>query len=175
MANKKILVYQTKEVFQPQVEEIKKNQRWSLSMTSLVPTGKPKKYFIYSIFSFLRIFKNKEYCSYYTLDSKRNVASSLLVIPAYYRWPFMQSSSVQFTYVITAKDYRGKGLAWQGIYQAYRDLKEKGIVNYWYVTDSENTASQRLAEKMGFKLAGYAKKKIMLFGIIKILKLHEAK
>lgn len=170
MSHKKILVYQTSEVFQPPAGEMKKFQRWSPSMTSLVPKGKPKKYLMFSLFSFLRIFKNKHYGSYYLMDSK-NHASSLMVIPAYFRWPFMQSNSVQFTYVITANEYRGQGLAWQGIYQAYRVLKEEGVTNFWYVTDSENSSSQRLAAKMGFKLVDKLTKTKKFFGVIHILNL----
>jgi RimJ/RimL family protein N-acetyltransferase len=87
----------------------------------------------------------------------------------------MDKGAVQFTYVMTSSNYRGRGLAWQGIYKAYNDLKKNGINQFWYITDSENLASQRLAEKMGFELVGKLEPTKRFFGIIKTLKLNENK
>lgn len=173
MSNKKILVYVTKEVIEPLELEKTNFIRWTPSITSIIPKGKPKSYFIYSLFLFFRIFKNKKYYSFHSLDG-HEISSSFLVLPAHYRWPFMQLNSIQFTYVVTKKEYRGRGLAWVGIYQAYLQLKNQGIEYFWYITDSENIASQKLAKKMGFNLVGSASRKDMLFGLIKKLQLNEA-
>ena len=172
MATKEILVYHTREIVRPPNHTDVRFNRWVPSLNHPIPSKKPWKYIIYTVFSLLRIFKNKNYSHYYLLDSE-SIASSLLTIPAYFQWPFMQSNSVQFTYVMTAEEHRGKGLAWKGIYDAYRDLKNNGIKDFWYVTDNENIASQKLAKKMGFNFVGSAKKRRSTLAIIKKLELDE--
>jgi ribosomal protein S18 acetylase RimI-like enzyme len=174
MSTKRILIYEASEILEPSVSSRAEFQRWFPAIKDIIPPEKSKKYAVYSLFHLLGIFKNKKYRSYYS--SVKNVLfCSFLVVPAYYRWSFMPKKSVQFTYVITHEEYRGKGIAWQGIYTAFIDLQNEGIDSFWYVTDSENLASQRLAEKMGFKLVSTAKKRVKMFGLIKILQLDEAK
>lgn len=173
MENKQILVYHARELGKPHEYDSTLFKKWTPSLKQPIPSGKPPKYLIYSVFSFLRIFKNINYVHYYT-KHKSEIASSFLVMPAYFRWPFMQSRSVQFTYVMTVEEHKGKGLAWQGIYKAYQDLKSKGVENFWYVTDTKNMASQRLAQKMGFNFVGTAHNQKVFF-IIKMLCLDEAK
>ncbi len=174
MPEKQILVYQASKILEPSMPLQANFDCWSPSIDDFVPPGKPKKYVLYSLFHLLSIFKNKKYSSYYSSE-KSTIICSFLAVPAYYRWPFMQKNSVQFTYIITEKEHRGKGLAWQGIFQAFTELKKEGIVSFWYITDSQNQSSQRLAEKMGFQLIGVAEKKEMMFGTIKFLQLHETK
>ena len=143
-------------------------------MKQAIPVDKPLKYIIYTVFLLLNVFENKNYFHYMSKVSGE-IDSGFLTIPAYFRWPFMQARSVQFTYVMTAEEHRGKGLAWQGIYQAHQELKTIGIEDFWYVTDTDNMASQRLAQKMGFSLVGTARKQKAFFGLVKILCLDETK
>lgn len=174
MATKQILVYHTTAVVRPPNYDAALFKRWSPNIKKISPIDKPFKYIIYTVFSHLRIFRNKNYFHYY-FENNGGIASDFLTIPAYFRWPFMQRNSVQFTYVVTAEENKGKGLAWQGIYKAHHDLKMRGVENFWYVTDTDNTPSQRLAQKMGFDLVGTAQKQKAFFGLIKILCLDEAK
>lgn len=147
---------------------------WTPTITDIQPKGKPFKYVIYSIMALLRIFKNGNYF-HFTVKKENTAISSFFVIPSHYRWPFMLTDDVQFTFVITNKAYRGKGIAWQGIYNAAVLLKQKGVRTFWYVTDSDNYPSQRLAEKMGFQLysAGIIKKKMS--GLFKVLVIRNDK
>lgn len=173
MANNQILVYHAQQVVKPPEYEAALFKKWTPDRKQIIPEDKPLKYIIYTVSLLLRIFRNKNYFHYYFKNSG-GIASGFLTIPAYFRWPFMQRNSVQFTYVVTAEEHKGKGLAWQGIYKAYQDLKIKGVENFWYVTDTENMASQRLAQKMGFNLVGTAYNQKAFFGLIKILRLNEA-
>ena len=82
--------------------------------------------------------------------NKENVAS-LLVVPAYFRWPFMGKKDVQIIYVMTKTEYRGKGLALKMINFALSKLPPD-VNKIWYVTDENNLSSQRVAEKLNFRL-----------------------
>jgi len=174
MNKKEILAFKTSKVTSPKSEMILQLEKWSPTTINLVPPGKPNQYFIFSLFFFIGIFKRDNYF-YYRFFDKTKLASSFLVVPRFFKWPYMDKGAVQFTYVMTSSNYRGRGLAWQGIYKAYNDLKKNGINQFWYITDSENLASQRLAEKMGFELVGKLEPTKRFFGIIKTLKLNENK
>ena len=104
----------------------------------------------------VKYFKNRSYYAYYLYDGPELV-SSCLVIPAYYKWPFMSKKDVQITYVMTNEKYRGQGMAKKMIKRIFYDLGST-VGSFWYVTDTENYASQRVAEKLGFSLVGIGKK-----------------
>ena len=141
--------------------------KWTPSFTRIIPPKKNMKYINYWFFHYLKIFKNRNYSAVQVFNSDILV-SSLLVVPAHFKWPFMNKNDVQFTYVMTNKDYRGKGIAMQTIMRVINDLAP--VTNsFWYVTDTNNFASIRVAEKLGFKLAGKGKKSKIL-GILNIKK-----
>lgn len=165
---KSILIYRANEIVPPNSAIEASLLVWEPSLGKLLPKGKPFKYIIYSLMALLRIFKNANY-SYFTLRKENSVISSFLVVPPHYRWPFMFINDVQFTYVMTNKEFRGKGMAWQGLFEAAVLLKKKGVNAFWYVTESDNIASQRLAEKMGFELFSKGRIKRKLGGLIKVL------
>lgn len=139
-------------------------REWKPGPGSPLPPGKGLKYLLYWIFHYLRIFKNRGYSSILIYDGKVRVAS-LLVVPAYYKWPFMQEDDLQFTYVMTNEEYRGKGIGEKLLRYAIVRFRKPNR-NLWYVTDSENPASVRLCTKVGFKLYARAKHSI-IFKIIK--------
>jgi len=132
----------------------------------------PFKYNIFWFYHFLGVFKNNNY-SAILLKDKEVIVGAMLVIPAYYRWPFMKNDDVQFTYVITHPEYRGKGIGKSILQQALYFLKEKNIDKIWYVTNEQNVASMKLCEKVGFSFVGYGFHKIALGGVIKRLFLKE--
>ena len=139
---------------------------WTPSFSRVIPPGKPPKYIIYWFFHYLRIFKNRHYSAVLMkLDDK--TVSSLLVVPAHFKWPFMQRQDVQFTYVMTDEKYRGKFLAGFAIQHYLNNFIDK-TSSYWYVTDKNNFPSVRLCEKMGFKIEGNGLKR----GLMRILRLN---
>ena len=77
----------------------------------------------------------------------------MLIVPAYFKWPFMEKKDLQFTYVMTNPDFRGQGIGSSMLQAGLQKLKKKERT-FWYVTNKENVASQRLCKKVGFKLAG---------------------
>lgn len=81
----------------------------------------------------------------------------------------MASNDLQITYVVTEEGYQGKGIAFNFISFVLSHLPQDRDI--WYVTDSENVASQNLALKLGFEFVGYGYHDNLFFGIIKVLKL----
>lgn len=144
-------------------------KKWSPSLTSIVPPNKPFIYIIYSFFYFLNIFKKDQY---FLLEACMGleVVSSMLVVPKYFKWPFMSKNSVQFTYIMSHPNFRKKGLASRMLYEAYIELKKVGVQDIWYVTDNKNIASNKLASKNGFEKVGNLKQEKYFFGFIKVLK-----
>lgn len=131
---------------------------WKPKIFNWKPNGKPLKYCLYTLFHFTGIFKNKSFAFIELFDLKTGVsAASLLIVPAHFKYPFMNKNDIQFTYVMTKPEYRGKGLAILLLQEAWtRRTDNSGIA--WYVTNTDNTASIRVAEKAGFSLDGYGKR-----------------
>jgi ribosomal protein S18 acetylase RimI-like enzyme len=140
---------------------------WKPSLKSFIPPQKSKKYFLFWLFHFLRIFRNKNYTTLLVYDDQVLV-NSVMILPASFKWPFMQTNDLQFMYLITHQDYRGKGIAEKGIRYALGKLSEQGR-DFWWVTDTNNTASIKLCSKVGFHFFGYAK----WMGKLKILRMTD--
>jgi len=143
---------------------------WKPSITNFYHERLPRKYILWWFFHYFGIFRNKVFQIRLFYDNKF-LAHFFCIVPKYYRWPFMKKHDVQITYVITEKKYQGKGLAYQCISYVLSNLEVNGVI--WYVTDSENIPSQRLAEKLGFEFQGIGIRKSYFFGLIKILTLRK--
>lgn len=137
---------------------------WTPGLFRIKPKDKGVKYIVYWIFHYLRVFKNRQYCYISVFNENEKIASAFAV-PAYYKWPFMKKDDVQFTYVMTDKKYRGKGIAGKLLNEAICQLRDS-VKDFWYVTNSNNIPSIRLAEKTGFSLYSEGKRS----GILKIIK-----
>ena len=137
---------------------------WKPSFRRFVPPGKSRKYVIYWIFHYLRIFRNRDYAALLRYDGDTCV-SSLLIVPAYYKWPFMKPDDLQMTYVITHRDYRRRGLSEKLLRHAFRETcrPERTL---WYITDRDNKASRNLCTKVGFGLHAYATNRGILKRVI---------
>lgn len=129
---------------------------WTPSLLSFIPKGLPSKYILYWFFHYLHVFRNKNYKA--ILGYVDNVlVCSLLVVPNYFKWPFMNTNDVQLTYVKTYKDQRGKGYA-KKMLNFTLSLFKKSDSNIWYVTDSDNVASQALAKSVGFEFTFFGER-----------------
>lgn len=128
---------------------------WVPGINAFIPPGKGMRYLIYWFFHYLHIFKNKGYSASLILENEKLIAS-LLIVPSYFKWPFMLKQDVQFTYVMTDPGHRGKGIGEMMIRETIRNLKDiTGSI--WYITDTDNTASIRLCTKVGFKFVSNAR------------------
>lgn len=161
-----LVIYQTSIVNPPPRDINFQVDFWKPTFFSFKPRKKPFKYALYGLFHFIRIFKNSFFQQVNFSVNKSEVAS-MLIIPAHFKYPFMKKNDVQFTYVMTKPEFRGKGYAWNMIYEVSKNLKG----NLWYVTNKKNTSSIKLAEKMGFKLFAQGEKQ----GFLNIIQLKKLK
>lgn len=145
---------------------------WKPGITTFVPESYPKKYFLYWFFHYFGFFKNRNYSAVLIYHNSK-VVSCILVIPAYFKWPFMNKKDVQIAYVITDKEYRGKGLAAKAILNSIKKLESTDVENIWYVTSEDNHSSIKLCTKLGFKPMGYGARKYIL-KFIHILQMQAA-
>ncbi len=139
---------------------------WTPAISNMIPPRKPKKYLLFTLFHYLGIFRNPNYCAVLVYDKMAGVdhcIASLLVVPKYYKWPFMAKGDLQFIYVMTNSEYRGRGLATMMMSHVSQLEKYKGK-RFWYVTNGWNKASQKTAVKTGFALAGTAIRHTTVFG-----------
>lgn len=125
---------------------------WQPSVTSLIPPTLGFKYFLWWLFHYLKIFRNKDYAALLIGEGNKVVHISCIV-PAHYRWPFMNANDCQISSTWTHVDYRGKGLATVGLKKAI-ELYAKPNRRFWYVSRAANKASIAVCKKVGFSLIG---------------------
>ncbi|MDZ7634134.1 MAG: GNAT family N-acetyltransferase [Bacteroidales bacterium] len=133
------------------------------------PPGKSRKYFVFWLFHLFRIFRNRDY-SASLMYKEGKLMASLLVVPGYFKWPFMKKDDLQFAYVMTNHEFRGKGIGEMMLRRAVERFSRWQTGILWYVTDTGNPASIRLCTKVGFEFFAYAK----LTGLFRILKVISA-
>jgi len=139
---------------------------WRPSIRSLKPRDTPWRYVAFSFFHWLKIFGNSDYCSM-SVEENGELRASMLVVPSLFRWPFMERNDVQLTYVITKASSRSQGWASYLLSQSICRLARKDR-SIWYVTDTSNVASQKLADKSGFELVGKAAPRSSSFQRVKL-------
>lgn len=137
---------------------------WMPSLSNFAPPGKGRKYILFWIFHYLHIFRNRDYSAIFVYENETIIAS-LLVVPAYFKWPFMKKNDLQITYVMTTPEYRGKGIGEIMLRTTIQRFKTENRY-FWYVTDTDNPASIKLSGKVGFEFWAYGKAR----GFLKVLK-----
>jgi len=138
---------------------------WTPSLANPVMQGLPIKFLAFYFFRWLGVFGNKHLFGVRIIDGNapsKSVAS-LLVVPAFYKWPFMGKQDVQFIAVSVDENFRGRRLATAMMKKA-TEIIQNPEVQYWYVTNVWNEASQRAAINSGFELVGEARREKALFG-----------
>lgn len=107
---------------------------------------------IYRTFDAFAIFRNEYYGGTIIKDGDELVHHTL-IIPKYFRFPFMDDSDVQIGFIWTSPHYRSKGLAVAGVCTCLDILSDfSGTV--WYIVEEGNYPSIALAERIGFRMAG---------------------
>ena len=121
------------------------------------PGAEGKKYLVNWAFHRLHVFRNQEY-SAVVVRSGGELAHISYVFPGFFRFPFMTGSDVQIGDTWTFPVHRGKGLATWALMYA-RETLATGGRRIWYVSQEDNVASVRTAEKAGFALVGRGSKR----------------
>ncbi|RZJ76715.1 MAG: hypothetical protein EOO45_01305 [Flavobacterium sp.] len=131
---------------------------WRPSLFRILPPGFPRKYLLFYLAHHLHIFKNRYYSVIYVYDNKNGaLVSSTLLIPKYFKWPFMNDGDLQYSYSITKPHYRGKGVN-TFVKQYARVLYNERTTNFWGLVDPENISSIKVLEKSGLHFYRTAKR-----------------
>jgi len=126
------------EVWVPTLKQLRpKGFRW-------VPFG------VWWMFHYANIFKSRAYKIYILRMSGRVVHRSCL-FPAFFRFPFMCSDDLQIGDIWTAESERRKGLSVVVLNHILNENKNRTI---WFLCESGNSASVRLARSVGMEFFG---------------------
>jgi ubiquinone/menaquinone biosynthesis C-methylase UbiE/GNAT superfamily N-acetyltransferase len=111
--------------------------------------------------------------SAFLLYNEKEVLHHSVVTGRSFKYPFMGKNDLQIGMIFTQTEHRRKGLA---LYTGREILNrcEKSGRTIWYITEENNLASRRLAEKLGFSEFGLAiRRKIFLLGRYELLTENE--
>jgi RimJ/RimL family protein N-acetyltransferase len=126
---------------------------WRPSAAEITPPGVNGAAFkAWWVFHQLRIFANREYALLLMYDGERLVHRSG-IYPRYFRFPFMGDRDLQIGDTWTDPEYRSQGLAQAAVVHIARSFSRPGRT-LWYLAESDNEASVRVIERLGFKFVG---------------------
>lgn len=108
---------------------------------------------LYTVMHAVGLFASADYGAVVIADRLGRIVHSSLIMPGFSRFPFMSKADLHIGATETRASFRGKGLAVWAIDEIVSRLMQPGR-GFWYLTDSDNTASTAVAEKAGFSLYG---------------------
>jgi GNAT superfamily N-acetyltransferase len=145
---------------------------WKPSFSSVHPPDLDGIFRYWGIAYLLKLFGNHDYRVLYLLSGSRVVHRSV-VMPRYFRWPFMNRDDLQVSSTWTDPLYRGRGYATYALIMITQLFSKPGR-SIWYVTRDNNIPSVKVCLSAGFQLYNYAERKNFL-GIPLLGKLVEEK
>lgn len=107
---------------------------------------------VWGLLATMRLLKRGQVCIYLVFDGPLLIHYSV-VLPKYFRFPFMERDDLQIGPVWTSEDHRRRGVA-TGVHALI--VESSPFTRYWYVVRASNHASQRFAEGNGFEPVGDA-------------------
>lgn len=119
----------------------------------LFPGGRIYPYGVWTLFHWFRVFTRRDYGQLLLFAGTRVIHRSG-VYPRFFRFPFMGPDDLQIGDTWTHPAYRGQGAAVQAIQEIVRRHARSGRW-IWYVTETINQASIRVAEKAGLMMVGH--------------------
>ena len=145
---------------------------WRPTGLRIIPEYFPRKYFGYWLAHRLGLFPNKDYSAVIIKDNDKFVLK-MLVVPRYFKWPFMGPNDLQFIYGTTNPDYRRLGVARIAMDIAISHLSTDGR-KFWGVISEDNQPSIKWVEKVGFLYVGkIEERKLLGIPLLKRLYLSE--
>ncbi|MEO0529248.1 MAG: GNAT family protein [Planctomycetota bacterium] len=126
---------------------------WRPRLTNAFPTGMRRKAMLaWWAMHHAHGFANRDY-AVVTIHNGERLVHHTCVFPGYFRFPFMGRDDLQFGDIWTDPDSRGRGLAGTALAAAMSEFGSAGR-RFWYLTETANHASQRVATKAGFEFVG---------------------
>ena len=129
------------------------------SITKILPKGIIKiSFLIWWVFWVLGFFK-RDYFIGIAFNSDKKFIHHFVILPKFFKYPFMGEDDLQIGDVWTHPSYRGFNLSAFAI----SSLIEAVPVHYksiWYITEAENKSSIKVANKLKFNFSsiGYVKR-----------------
>jgi RimJ/RimL family protein N-acetyltransferase len=138
--------------------ELEPSYSWSIwrpSLMQLWPAGKPSfrirlRFLFRCALNYLHFFATPEYGALCVFSERKLVHYSGFT-PRYWRFPFLADDDLQVGDTWTAPSHRNHGLARFALLQILR-LRMKLGRRFWYVVESTNLPSIRVAESAGFTM-----------------------
>lgn len=126
---------------------------WTPGIMRMRPRGlESSAAMVWWLFDILHVFSNRDY-AIAIIRTNGTVVHRSFVFPRFFRFPFMEADDLQIGDTWTAPSARGQGLACAALATIVGHFARPGR-SFWYVVESMNPASIRVAEKAGFVLAG---------------------
>ena len=125
---------------------------WRPSGLSIIPEYFPRKYLGYWLAHKIGYFPNKDYSAVIIKDND-NFVLKMLVVPKYFKWPFMGPNDLQVMYITTNSKYRRLGVADIALSVAVNRLAANRR-KFWAIIDENNIPSLNCFKKAGFVYAG---------------------
>jgi len=127
---------------------------WTPKLLSIAPKKLLTPTFLtWWLFHWSKIFKNSHYKIILIYTHERKLVHYTVILPAHFRFPFMQDGDVQIGPLSTVSDHRRNGLALYALGHIAKEYRNTHR-NIWYVVRKENEPSIRLIEKYNFIKAG---------------------
>ncbi|MDD5208169.1 MAG: GNAT family N-acetyltransferase [Elusimicrobiales bacterium] len=127
---------------------------WRPRGFSVMPPTFGVRGFVWWLFLKCGIFINQDYAVLYIKHGNRFIHRSV-ILPGYFRWPFMAKEDLQISSTWTDPAYRGEKLATSALQKIVSELR-KSNRRFWYVSRDSNPPSIVVAKKAGFRLKAYA-------------------
>lgn len=112
---------------------------------------------LWSLAHYLRVFRNRDYAVLLILQDDKVVHRSS-VIPACFRWPFMNDLDLHVSDTWTEPGFRGQGLATTALRRLLALFRRPGR-RFWYVTRIGNPSSVVVCQNVGFSFVGMANRR----------------
>ncbi len=126
---------------------------WKPTYRTPVPPGQAwTPFLMFWLLHEARIFANRDYGVLLIWKDDRLVHRTV-VLPRYFRSPFMGPQDLQVAMTWTEQSCRGRGLALAAARTVMADARP-GRRKLWYMVGPANKPSIRVAEKAGFRLYG---------------------
>jgi len=126
---------------------------WKPTLQRPVPKFSAKApFFAWSALKLLKLFGSAHYVVFFVKHGEEVVHYSV-VLPKYFRTPFMGKNDLQIGPCWTHNEHRRKGIASYVIHEILESYKEPNR-RFWYIVREGNIPSRRLVEKAGFILYG---------------------
>jgi predicted acetyltransferase len=148
---------------------------WEPTLFNLVPKGLsngPRFIILTIYFTLKKFFGNSSY-GIFIVYCEGHIVHYSILLPKYFRFPFMKKGDLHIGPIWTHGEHRGKGLALYAVRKIF-ELYRYSNRRFWFVTGEENNSARRVAEKSGFMLYGRGiRKKILCIRVIDLFVIEE--